>query len=178
MCGEGLAAEDLDEERLAGFLAARQEAGRRKVPGTRAMTPLLSYLREAGVAPAATPSLAPLDALLGQYRVWMVQQRGLAATTVLRYERTARRFLQEQACTGEVFEPAALTGADVNVFLLRECGRGSAGSAKGRVAELRSLLRFLYLQGITPLRLGTAVPAVGGWRFATLPPPAMMWTVT
>jgi site-specific recombinase XerD len=59
---------------------------------------------------------------------------------------------------------------DVNAFLLRECGRVSAGSAKGRVTELRSVLRFLYLQGITPLRLGTAVPPVGGWRFATLPP--------
>lgn len=62
---------------------------------------------------------------------------------------------------------------DVNAFLLRECARVSAGSAKGRVAELRSVLRFLYLQGITPLRLGTAVPPVGGWRFATLPPPTM-----
>lgn len=49
----------------------------------------------------------------------------------------------------------------------------SAGSAKGRVAELRSVLRFLYLQGLTPRRLGTAVPPVGGWRLATLPPPAM-----
>ena len=41
------------------------------------------------------------------------------------------------------------------------------------MAELRSLLRFLYLQGITALRLGTAVPPVGGWRLATLPPPTM-----
>ena len=49
----------------------------------------------------------------------------------------------------------------------------SAGSAKGRVAELRSILRFLYLQEITQLRLGTAVPPVGGWRLATLPPAAM-----
>lgn len=49
----------------------------------------------------------------------------------------------------------------------------STGSAKGRVAELRSVLRFLYLQGITPLRLGTAVPPVGGWRLAALPPPSM-----
>ena len=45
-----------------------------------------------------------------------------------------------------------------------------AGSAKGRVAELRSILRFLYLQGITALRLGTAVPPVGGWRLVALPP--------
>ena len=104
------------------------------------------------------------------YRMWLARERGLAAATVLRYESTARRFLQQQAMAGGVLKPAGLTGADVNAFLLRECGRVSAGSAKGRVAELRAVLRFLYLQGLTPLRLGTAVPPVGGWRLAGLPP--------
>ncbi len=170
---EGLAAAELDEEQMAAFLAACHAAGRRRVLGTRGMLPLLSYLREAGVVPAAEPSLTPLGELLGQYRSWMVQERGLAPMTVLRYENTARRFLQEQASVGDAFEPAALTGVDVNAFLLRECGRVSAGSAKGRVAELRSILRFLYLRGITPLQLGTAVPAVGGWRLAALPPQTM-----
>jgi hypothetical protein len=33
--------------------------------------------------------------------------------------------------------------------------------AKARVAELRSVLRFLYLQDITPLRLGMALPYSG-----------------
>jgi len=167
---KGLEAADLDEERMTAFLAARQAAGRRRVPGTRAMVPLLSYLRETGVVPAAGVSLTPLAELLGQYRSWMVQERNLALATVERYENTARRFLQEQASTGDAFAPADLVGADINAFLLRECERVSAGSAKGRVAELRSILRFLYLQGITPLRLGTAVPPVGGWRLATLPP--------
>jgi site-specific recombinase XerD len=68
------------------------------------------------------------------------------------------------------FEPARLTGVAVNAFLLAECARVSSGSAKGRVAELRSLLRFLYLQDITSMQLGTAVPPVGGWRLATVPP--------
>jgi site-specific recombinase XerD len=134
------------------------------------MVPLLSYLREAGVTPAAKPPQTPLEGLLGEYRIWLVRERGLAAATVLRYENTARRFLQQQAMPGGELKPAGLTGADVNAFLLRECGRVSAGSAKGRVAELRAVLRFLYLQGLTPLRLGTAVPPVGGWRLATLPP--------
>ena len=89
---------------------------------------------------------------------------------MLRYENTARRFLQQQAMTGGALDAGGLTGADVNEFLLRECGRVSAGSAKGRVAELRAVLRFLYLRGLTPLRLGTAVPPVGGWRLAALPP--------
>lgn len=170
---EGLEASQFNEERASAFVTARRAAGYRRVGGSRAMSPLLSYLRETGVVAAEQPTVTPMGALLGRYRCWMVGERGLAAATVLRYENTARRFLQEQASPGEVFEPAGLTGVDINAFLLRECGRVSAGSAKGRVAELRSILRFLYLQGITALPLGTAVPPVGGWRLATLPPPAM-----
>ena len=62
-------------------------------------------------------------------------------------EKTARRFLSVHAMSKTGFDPALLTGAEVNAFLLGECGRVSAGSAKGRVAELRSMLRFLYLAG-------------------------------
>jgi site-specific recombinase XerD len=140
------------------------------------MAPLLSYLREVGIVAEAPPLATPLGVVLDQYRTWLVDERGLAPSTVLRYVNTARRFLSEQALADDVFTPTGLTGRDVNAFLLRECARVSAGSAKGRVAELRSVLRFLYLQDITPLRLGTAVPPVGGWRLATLPPPAMSAT--
>jgi site-specific recombinase XerD len=173
MSGEGLGAGQISEDLMAAFLASRRSAGHRRVPGVRAMMPLLSYLRDAGVAPSAKPSRTPLGDLINEYRCWLICERGLAATTVRRYQNTARRFLQEQALVGDLFDPAALTGMDVNAFLLRECGRVCAGSAKGRVAELRSVLRFLYLCEITPLRLGTAVPPVGGWRLATLPPPTM-----
>ncbi|GAA0973466.1 site-specific integrase [Acrocarpospora macrocephala] len=172
LLSEGLEPAHLNEEQIEAFLAARRAAGQRRVPGLRGMMPLLTYLRETGVVPQC-PHLTPLDVLLDQFRCWMIEERGLAPTTVLRYENTARRFLHEQAMAAEVFAPAALTGADINAFLLRECGRVSWGSAKGRVAELRSLLRFLYLQGITTSPLGAAVPPVGGWRFAALPPPAM-----
>ncbi|MFC5835947.1 tyrosine-type recombinase/integrase [Nonomuraea insulae] len=165
-----LQVDQLDEERMTAFLAARRQAGQRWIPGPRAMVPLLTYLREAGAIVVEQPSATPLEILLVQYRSWMVRERGLAVATVLRYEKTARRFLREQAMTKNAFAPEALTGADINAFLLRECDRISAGSAKGRVAELRSLLRFLYLQGIISSPLGTAVPPVGGWRLAGVPP--------
>lgn len=48
---EGLAAEQLNEERMGTFLAARLAAGQRRVPGPRAMAPLLRYLRQTGIAP-------------------------------------------------------------------------------------------------------------------------------
>ncbi len=170
MSGQGLQAAQLDESVMATFLTDRRTVGPRRVPGTRAMVPLLRYLREAGATPVAKPSNRPLDALIGKYRMWLLRERGLAASTVLRYENTARRFLAQRAVAEGIFDPTRLTGVDVNVFLLSECGRVSAGSAKGRVAELRAVLRFLYLQGSTVLELGAAVPPVGGWRLATLPP--------
>ncbi len=173
LSARGLAAAQLDADQMELFLSERRRVGHRSVPGARAMVPMVSYLRQIGVVEDAAPSLTPLGELLALYRSWMVQERGLARSTVLRYENTARHFLQQQAMVQGVLDPAVLTGVDVNSFLLRECGRVSTGSAKGRVGELRSVLRFLYLRGLTPLRLGTAVPPVGGWRLATLPAPAM-----
>jgi hypothetical protein len=134
------------------------------------MVPLLTFLREVGVVPVPQVSASPVESMLGRYRSWMESERGLSASTMLRYENTARRFLAEQAMAGGVFAPDGLTGVDLNVFLLRECARVSAGSAKGRVAELRSLMRFLHLHGVTAIKLGGAVPPVGGWRFASVPP--------
>jgi integrase len=44
------------------------------------------------------------------------------------------------------------------------------GAAKGRVAEPRSLLRYLYLRGLTRLPLAAAVPPVAGWQNTGIPP--------
>jgi len=65
---------------------------------------------------------------------------------------------------------AGLGGGDVSAFLLGECERVSLGSAKGKVAELRSLLRFLRLRGFTELALTESVPSVAGWRDTAVPP--------
>ena len=74
-----LEAAQLDEQRIAAFIAARRGAGYRRVPGPRAMVPLLSYLREVGIVAEAPPLATPLGVLLAQYRVWLVDERGLAA---------------------------------------------------------------------------------------------------
>lgn len=172
LSAEGLKTDDLSEDCVGAFLSARRVAGRRRILGPRAMMPLLTYLREVGAVAERAVLVTPLGAFLDSYRSWLIEERGLALTTVLRYENAARRFLEESS-TGGVFAPEALTGEDINAFLLREFARVSAGSAKGRVAELRSVLRFLYLQDRTGSSLGASVPAGGGWRFATLPPPGM-----
>ncbi|MEO6652390.1 MAG: hypothetical protein ABIP17_07025 [Ilumatobacteraceae bacterium] len=62
-----------------------------------------------------------------------------------------------------------LTARDVVGFLVVECGRVSAGSAKGRVAELRALLRHVFLHGFTSRSLAVAIPPVAGWHGTTIP---------
>jgi len=167
---ERLEVADLSEDRLREYLVDRRRAGRRRLAGARGWLPLLTFLREVGVVPEAQVASTPLDSLLGRYRCWMQRERGLSESTMLRYENTARRFLTEHAMRGGEFTPGRLTGVDLNAFLLRECGRVSSGSAKGRVAELRSLMRFLHLSRAISTKLGAAVPPVGGWRLASVPP--------
>ncbi|MGH2840333.1 MAG: site-specific integrase [Solirubrobacteraceae bacterium] len=161
----------LDAAAIEAFLAARHAAGQRRVPSMRAMYPLVSFLREAGVmAPDDGPErLTALERFIDVYRCWLVSERGLADATVIRYERLARRFMAERVSDAGELDVAGLTGADVSAFLLGECARVSVGSAKGRVAELRSLLRFLYLRGFTDIALADSVPSVAGWRDTEIP---------
>jgi hypothetical protein len=88
-----------------------------------------------------------VEQLVAEYRTWLVVDRGLTAPTVLRYENLARRFLGQQTTVDGDQVAVDLTAADVVGFLLRESERVRVGAVKSRVAELRSLLRFLYLKG-------------------------------
>jgi integrase len=91
----------------------------------------------------------------------------LAETTVVRYVKLPRSFLgQRRAGRGGL---ESLSGVDVVAFLLAESERLSTGSVKGRVGEMHSLLRFLYLQGLTPRPLAAVVPPVAGWRDTGVP---------
>ena len=172
MATQGIGAAQLDAGRVGEFLAARRAAGCRRVPVLRSFAPLLGYLRDEGVITASPAELpTPLEVLVSRYRSWLVTERALAPATVLRYENLAHRFLagHVQPDGARAVQVEDLSGAAVTAFLLAECARVSVGSAKGRVAELRALLRFLYLQGMTPRFLAAAVPPVAGWRDTTVP---------
>lgn len=159
----------LNEEALRSFLESRRGVGQKRPPTRRSLEPVLRYLRSEGILGEEPPPQMPVEVLVGRYRNWLVTERGLAAPTVLRYENTARRFLQQRAeAVGSRFVDD-LTGADVIAFLLRESARVSVGAAKGRVAELRALLRYLYLHKLTPVSLAAAVPPVAGWHDTSVP---------
>jgi len=169
---DGLVAADAGS-RVEAFLAD-WKAGGKRAPTLKALKPLLDWLAAQNVIEAHRPAPAPrrpVDDLMDDYCQWMVADRALAATTVVRYEATARRFLDGRAGgEGDATGTEGLGGQAVTRFLLAEASRGLApGSLQGCVAELRSLLRFLHVKGLTPSALAESVPPVPGWKDASVP---------
>lgn len=83
-----------------------------------------SMLREQQViAEKVAPPPSALDVLINRYRVWMIEDPGLAATTVLRYENLARRLLQDRWTDAGVDDPPPRGGSSSD---LRRPAEGSA----------------------------------------------------
>jgi len=170
MATERVLASELTPERVEQFAAARRAAGYRHFLSPRGLRPLLRYLGERGVVPEPAPRIAdsPVERLLAIYRAYLFGERSLAAGTVRYYERVARLFLcSTSSLVG--LDVAAITTGDVSRFVLAECRRRSVGSAKTVVMALRSLLRYLYVEGLTAAALAGAVPAVAPWRSVSFP---------
>jgi site-specific recombinase XerC len=167
---EGLEAAGLTPAVAERFLADRRAAGYTRHLSPRALALLLGYLRGLGVVPLpalAEPGTAA-EVLLGRYRACLAGERGLAPSTVSHYMAEARLFLG-RVPGADLGGLADLAAAQVSGFVAAECrGRGT-GSAKMLVTALRSLLRFLFADGLLAADLAGAVPAVAGWRAAGLP---------
>src|SRR5688572_30674067 len=170
-----MAERDLESGALRGveierFVEDRRGSGRVQLVSGRALVGLLRYLRDvAGVPGAASREAAtPAGALLERYAEYLLVRRGLAVETVRGYCNTARAFLADRE---RVVGDLALGGLDVaalNDYLLRRSRRGSISSSKAVVTGLRSLLRFLHVEGLIDRDLAVAVAPAANWRLASL----------
>jgi integrase/recombinase XerD len=173
-----LATEDLGVSELTAgvvqrFLDARRSRGsKQRVPTLRSLTPLFDHLyAEGALAPPEPVPATPLDELLVRYHRHLVHDRGLAPSTVRRYEEFARRFLAARAARhGTPTGAENLSSGEVHAFMLEASARLVVESAKREAADLRALLRFLYSDGLLETDLGTAMPPVAVWRGGPLPP--------
>jgi len=133
---------------------------------------VLAYLRGLGLVAAAEALVLtdPVDLLVAEFVEYLVRERGLVvgSSTVYGYEQTARLFLAARVDPGRG-DLERLTAADVSAFVLAECRRRSYRMSLALVSTLRGLLRFLFLEGLTPNDLTGAVPGVAKWRAGSLP---------
>jgi integrase/recombinase XerD len=170
MAGRDLEAAELSLAVVRAYLAYRRGEGYTSWLSVRGLAPLLGYLRGLGVVRELVRAAAagPLDELVESYRRYLVTERGLVSGTVRYYLADARVFL---ACWVDMrgSRLGEMTAAGVTAFVVEQCGRRSVGSAKILVTVLRSVLRFLLVEGLVSTDLSGVVPAVAGWRGSGLP---------
>ena len=172
MAEVGLFVGDLDpgvDRGVPGFVP--ETRGQRRVPTLASATALLEYLTGMGVVEAESlPVQTARDRLLADYRAYLLDTRGLTSVTALRYQRFAKRFLaQRTSHNGGVLGCEGLTVMEINEYLLAASARLVVESAKREAADLRSLLRFLYVRRIIDADLGASMPPVAAWRGTRLP---------
>lgn len=165
-----LAAEDLDDDQVAAFHAAR-EPQRRRLGDAASGSQLLDLLRARGRVP--TPHCDrdcsdPLERIAQIYERFLLDERGVKPRTAQLQLPKVRRFLSERF-GGQSITLASLSAQDANQFILREEQHLGRSSAKQAATILRSFLRHLHQRGSTPTDLSGAIPPVREWNSAGLP---------
>jgi integrase len=170
LAAKGLEVGDLTPERVEEFLVARREAGYVLWCSLKGVAPLLAHLRRVGVVPVpqSTVPTTPADQLIEDYRAYLVEERGLAATTVASDLHVARLFLTTRPQVPRLGLDD-LDASGILDFVRQECRHRSPGSTRYVVAGLRAFLRFCHLTGRTLRPLVDAVPKIASSRFAALP---------
>jgi integrase/recombinase XerD len=153
--GHGLKSSVVEE-----FLRARGVAGYGQWLSARGMAPLLDHLREVGIVPVCSPATADsaVEVLLAAYRAYLVEECGLAASTVRNYVEVARQFVSEYCVSGRR-DLCGLTAAQVSELVVAGCRIRCVGSAAILVVVMGALLRYLHLAGVTETGLAGAVPS-------------------
>jgi site-specific recombinase XerD len=167
---EGVAASGLSSEVAERFCVARRTAGHRTRVTIRSLGPLLGYLRGLGVAPpASAPApVGPVEELLSRFRRYLEQERGLVPAAAGGYVEKVRPFVARfEGPDG--LELSRVDVAEVRAFVVEVCPQLGLRAAQLTVVSLRSLLRFLHLEGVLERSLAGAVPSVFGPRLSGLP---------
>jgi site-specific recombinase XerD len=124
------------------------------------MTKLLGLIPGLEVTPAPVPAATAAEQLIERYCQHLRQERGLAKSTIRGYVDHARRFVSRFEGAGGELNLSGVTAEAVMCFVVDQRRSRSLGSAAKAVTVLRSLLRFLSLEGAVAAGLADAVPAV------------------
>jgi integrase/recombinase XerD len=167
--GRDLGVAALGPAAAEAFLAERRASGRSAALRIGALEPLLGYLRGAGAVAVPRPLLlaTPADVVLARYACYLAAERGLAQSTITRNVELVRPFLVGLASDGQL-GLARLTAGEVTAFVVSQ-SQQRPGPVPRMATALRSLLRFLHVDGVTGAGLADAVPAVAARKLAGLP---------
>jgi site-specific recombinase XerD len=129
----------------------------------------LAMLREIRLTAAKPPEPRNChQRFIDEYRRYLLQERGLAETSLLNYVPFAEQLLSSRFRQSDM-NLSELTATDVTKFMRDRVHQLSSGRAKLLVTALRSFLRYLRHQGEISLDLAGCVPPVAAWSLSAVP---------
>jgi site-specific recombinase XerD len=106
--------------------------------------------------------------VIGEFRDYLLQERGLSQPTLLNYVPVVEQFLSGRF-RNRAPDFGELRAPDVTGFVLRHARQLSPVRAKLMVTALRSFFRYLWHRGAMPIDLTGCVPTVPNWSLSGLP---------
>jgi site-specific recombinase XerD len=170
---ECLAGGDLSIEVIERFVAARRcrrGRGDGNLRSVRALVPLLGFLRRVGAAPvpSVVAPVGPAMLLTTRFAQCLRTERGLAEATVASYTSQVSVFvtwrLDRHGC-----DWGSLTAGQVREFVsVRAVGQRPRSVQVGLTA-LRTLLRWMFAEGLVPAGLAEGLGPVSAPTMVALP---------
>jgi len=160
---------EINREHTTKYLKYRTRTGRSKAGDTSIMKRILQLLRREGVIEAeASLELTPTDELADEFVSYLLKERSLASSTVIKYRDFIKRFLNDRFNDNPV-DLSILEPSDIVSFVQRQAARIHVKQAQYLTTSLRSFLRYATYRGYTDINLSAAVPTVANWSKATIP---------
>ena len=177
LAGRGMTADDIGDETIAEFAAARRAAGYSSQLTARSLAWMLGYLRGLGAVRPAADREPTADAghLLERFGAFLADERGLADKTRGAHLDSARRFLAGAGPgPGEESGPlvSALAASDVTAFLAGMARIQAPGTTQNTASMLRTFLTWLYAEGLITAPLAGTGP--GAYRRRRIRMPALV----
>ena len=135
---------------------------RKKDDTVRGAKCFLRYLWAIGAVSQAEENPWPL--LVKGFRRWLRDHRGVSETTCSRYSAAAAEVLSE---VGD--DPGQYDAQCLRAFVINRARRRGIGGTKAILSAVRMFLRYLAIQEECQAGLDAAIPAIAGWRLASLP---------
>lgn len=158
-----LEAKEVSRKLASKYMKYRDKRGLGKRADAEAtINRLFEFLRRVEVISLADPdSKSEIDEIVEQFGAFLLEQRGLAPSTVDCYQRLVRNFLSFLSAKGK-FDPCTLCPAKVLAFVQEQAPTLRGARGKNMMNALRSFLRFARYQEYVNIDLAvmpnTALP--------------------
>ena len=126
----------------------------------------IRYLRELGVMPSLPSPASPAELwpIIGEFRAWMRQHRGLTETTLDVYQHIIAELV-----TALGSAPRRYTTEALRDFALKRARRHGIWRAKTVIVSVRAFLRYLGATGQCPAGMEHAIPGFASCQHSTIP---------